>query len=48
MANSIFYDQNGHQNIMLEDFGGGGLAMQANQHIIVPKLRSAWTNSCSL
>ena len=35
MAHTILYDQNGHRNILLEDFSKGGLAVQANQHLVV-------------
>lgn len=35
MPNTILYDEGTHRNIMLEDFGLGGLAVQANQHLII-------------
>lgn len=35
MPNTVLYDQNGHKNILLPDFGHGGLAVQANQHLII-------------
>lgn len=35
MPNQVLYDDGTHQNIMLEDFGLGGLAVQANQHLII-------------
>lgn len=35
MANTVLYDKDGHKNILLEDFNPGGLAVQANQHIII-------------
>jgi len=35
MAHTILFDQNGHRNILLEDFSKGGLAVQANQHLVV-------------
>ena len=35
MPNIVFYDDGTHKNVLLEDFGLGGLAIQANQHIIV-------------
>ncbi len=35
MPNTVLYDDGTHQNIMLEDFGLGGLAVQANQHVII-------------
>ena len=34
MANTVLYDDGTHKNILLEDFGLGGLAVQSNQHII--------------
>lgn len=34
MPNSILFDEGSHRNILLEDFGHG-LAVQANQHVIV-------------
>ncbi len=34
MPNIVLYDERGHRNVLLEDFGLGGLAVQANQHII--------------
>lgn len=35
MANIVLYDDGTHRNVLLEDFGLGGLAVQANQHMIV-------------
>ena len=35
MPNTILYDDGVHRNILLEDFDAGGLAVQANQHVIV-------------
>lgn len=35
MPNTVLYDDGLHRNILLEDFGLGGLAVQANQHLIV-------------
>jgi flavorubredoxin len=35
MANTLLYDDGGHRNVMLEDFGLGGMAVQANQHLIM-------------
>lgn len=35
MPNTVLYDERGHRNVLLEDFGLGGLAVQANQHIVV-------------
>lgn len=35
MANETLFDNGVHRNIMLEDFGLGGLAVQANQHLII-------------
>lgn len=37
MPNSVLYDSGFHKNVLLEDFGLGGLAVQANQHLIVHK-----------
>jgi flavorubredoxin len=34
MPNTVLYDAAGHRNILLEDFGHG-LAVQANQHVII-------------
>jgi flavorubredoxin len=35
VPHTTLYDNGGHKNVLLEDFSGGGLAVQANQHIIV-------------
>lgn len=35
MPNEVLYDDGVHKNVLLEDFGLGGLAVQANQHVIV-------------
>ena len=35
MANTVLYDDGEHKNVLLEDFDPGGLAVQANQHVIV-------------
>ena len=35
MPNTVLYDDGAHRNVMLEDFGLGGLAVQANQHLVV-------------
>lgn len=35
MPNTELYNDGTHRNVLLEDFGMGGLAVQANQHIIV-------------
>lgn len=35
MPNHVLYEDGTHRNIMLEDFGLGGLAVQANQHLII-------------
>ena len=35
MPNTVLYDQDGHSNVLLPDFGHGGLAVQANQHVII-------------
>jgi flavorubredoxin len=35
VANETLYEDGTHRNVMLEDFGLGGLAVQANQHLIV-------------
>lgn len=34
MPNTVLYDDGTHKNILLEDFGAGGFAVQSNQHII--------------
>lgn len=35
MPNTVLYEDRAHRNVLLEDFGLGGLAVQANQHVIV-------------
>jgi flavorubredoxin len=35
MPDTVLYDDATHKNVLLEDFGLGGLAVQANQHVIV-------------
>ena len=35
MGRTILFDRDGHRNVLLEDFGQGGSAVQANQHVIV-------------
>lgn len=35
MPNAVLFDDGQHKNVLLEDFSGGGLAVQANQHVIV-------------
>ncbi|MGJ4882115.1 MULTISPECIES: MBL fold metallo-hydrolase [unclassified Bradyrhizobium] len=35
MANTVLYDDGVHKNILLEDFGAGDHAVQANQHLII-------------
>lgn len=35
MSHVILFEDTTHQNILLEDHGGDGLAVQANQHLIV-------------
>ena len=35
MPNVVLYDDATHRNILFEDFDRGGLAVQANQHLIV-------------
>ena len=35
MANTVLFDNGAHRNILLEDSGGSGNAVQANQHLIV-------------
>ena len=35
MADTVLFDNGVHPNILLEDSGGVGLAVQANQHLIV-------------
>lgn len=35
MATRTLHDADGHRNVLLEDFSDGGLAVQANQHLII-------------
>ncbi len=35
MANTVLHDDGNHRNILLEDFGTGDAAVQANQHLII-------------
>lgn len=35
MPNTVLYDDGTHRNVLLEDFDTGGLAVQANQHLII-------------
>lgn len=35
MPSTVLYDDGNHRNLLMEDFGLGGLAVQANQHLIV-------------
>jgi flavorubredoxin len=35
MPNTILYDDGVHKNILFEDFDPGGIAVQANQHMII-------------
>ena len=35
MATTQLYSHGSHRNLLLEDFSGAGLAIQANQHVIV-------------
>lgn len=35
MPDTVLYEDDTHKNVLLEDFGLGGLAVQANQHLIV-------------
>lgn len=35
MSNTVLYDDGTHRNVLLDDFGLIGLAVQANQHVIV-------------
>ena len=37
MSDTVLYQDDTHKNVLLEDFGLGGLAVQANQHVIVHK-----------
>ncbi|HRC55847.1 MAG: FprA family A-type flavoprotein [Myxococcales bacterium] len=35
MPTTPLFDRDGHRNLLLEDFSGTGMAIQANQHVIV-------------
>lgn len=35
MSSTVLFDDGNHRNLLMEDFGLGGLAVQANQHLIV-------------
>jgi flavorubredoxin len=35
MSQTVLFDSGTHKNVLLEDFSTGGLAVQANQHMIV-------------
>lgn len=35
MPNTVLFDDGDHRNILLEDFTAGGIAVQANQHLVV-------------
>ncbi len=35
MPNTVLYEDGAHRNLLMEDFGLGGLAVQANQHMII-------------
>jgi len=35
MQHTVLFDDGKHKNVLLEDFGLGGLAVQANQHLII-------------
>ena len=35
MPNIVLYDDGVHKNVLLEDFDAGGIAVQANQHMIL-------------
>lgn len=35
MPSTVLYDDGKHRNLLMEDFGLGGLAVQANQHMII-------------
>lgn len=35
MPSIVLYENAGHRNVLMEDFGAGGLAVQANQHMII-------------
>jgi flavorubredoxin len=35
MPHVVLFESDGHKNVMLEDFDQGGLAVQANQHLVI-------------
>jgi flavorubredoxin len=35
MAHIVLFDNGTHKNVLLEDISGGGMAVQANQHLII-------------
>lgn len=35
MPSEILFDADGHKNLLFEQFGSGGLAVEANQHLII-------------
>jgi flavorubredoxin len=35
MSTVVLHDSDAHKNVLLEDFSGDGLAVQANQHLII-------------
>ncbi len=35
MSHKVLFEKGGHRNVLLEDYSSGGLAVQANQHVIV-------------
>lgn len=35
MAATVLFDNGSHRNVLFDDFGLGGLAVQANQHLII-------------
>ena len=35
MANTVLFDDGRHKNVHLKDFGLGGLALQAEHHVII-------------
>ncbi|TPV95213.1 MAG: FprA family A-type flavoprotein [Myxococcales bacterium FL481] len=37
MPNTILFENDTHKNVLLEDFNSAGLAVQANQHVIIDR-----------
>jgi flavorubredoxin len=35
MPNTTLFESGSHKNVLLEDFSKGGIAVQANQHLII-------------